>query len=173
MAKPTTQQVQPATSEDFGNQQTVELLAFQIWAATVAGKVLSEMSAFMDELIESHLLDDDDEEADGEEADEGDRHKREKKLLGEAIADALDTYPDINAIANLPLSSDPDIRTAAEQLKDYLVKCPIGATEIKDRLSRPQLERKRGANHAQPLSPASHAIGKSTSAAGARTRLPR
>ena len=34
---------------------------------------------------------------------------------------------------------------------------------------------KRGANHAQPLSPASHAplIGKSTSAAGARTRLPR
>jgi len=37
------------------------------------------------------------------------------------------------------------------------------------------VQRKRGANHAQPLSPASHAplIGKSTSAAGARTRLPR
>jgi putative DNA primase/helicase len=135
--------VQPATAEDVNNRETVEKLAFQIWGATVAGKVLSEMSAFMDELLESHLLDDDDEEVD-EEADEGfdDRHKREKKLLDEAIADALETYPDIKSINNLPPSSDPDVVQGAEQLKDVLTRCPIGATRIKDRLSRPQLERR-------------------------------
>jgi hypothetical protein len=64
-----------------------------------------------------------------------------KKVLDEAIADALDKYPDINAVNNLPLSSDPEIRTAAEQLKDKLGKCPIGATEIKAKFSRSQIER--------------------------------
>jgi hypothetical protein len=38
--------------------------AVRIWAATVAENVLGAMSALMDELIQSHLLDDDDEEAD-------------------------------------------------------------------------------------------------------------
>jgi hypothetical protein len=61
--------VQPATTEDLNNQETVEKLAFQIWAATVAGKVWSEIEALVEELIQSPLLDDDDEEAD-EEADE-------------------------------------------------------------------------------------------------------
>jgi hypothetical protein len=134
----------PVTAEDLNNQDTVGQLASQIWSAMVAEKVLSEMSVFMDKLLESYLLDDDDEEA-GEEADEDwldDYRKREKKVLDEAIADALDTHPDINAVNNLPLSSDPGIAQAAEQLKDYLVKCPIGATKLKDRFSRPQLERR-------------------------------
>jgi hypothetical protein len=143
-------QVQPTTAEDINNRETVEKLAFQIWSAMVAEKILSEVSGLMDELLESHLLDDDDEEAD-EEADENrldDLHKREKELLDEAIADALDTYPDINAINNLivdnlpPLSSDPDIRAAAGQLKDKLGECPIGATKLKERFPRPQLERR-------------------------------
>ena len=51
----------------------------------------------------------------------------------------------------------------------------IGGTSANENLEATPLAGKRGANHAQPLSPASHAplIGKSTSAAGARTRLPR
>jgi hypothetical protein len=94
----------------------------------------------MDELIESPLLDDDDEEADEDWLD--DHHKREKKLFDEAIADGLDTYPDIKSINNLPLSSDPGIRAAAEQLKNVLTRCPIGATKLKDKFSRSQLEQK-------------------------------
>jgi hypothetical protein len=84
-------QVRPATAEDISNQQTAEHLALRIWAATVAKKVLSAMSALMDELIQSHLLDDDDEE--GNEGWLDDHRKREKKVLDEAIADGLDTYP--------------------------------------------------------------------------------
>jgi hypothetical protein len=106
----------------------------------VGEKVLSSMSALMDELLQSHLLDDDDEEGD----DEGwleDHQKREKKLLGEAIEEGLDKYPDINAINNLPPSSDPDIAQDAEQLKDVLTKCAIGATRIKEKFSHAQLER--------------------------------
>jgi hypothetical protein len=120
---PNVQQVQPVTAEDINNQDTVEQLAFQIWAAIVAEKLLSEMSGLMDDLIQSPLLDDDDDEEAGEEADEGwldDHHKREKNLLDEAIADGLVTYPDIDSINNLPLSSDPDIAQAAEQLKDVI-----------------------------------------------------
>jgi hypothetical protein len=131
----------PATStaEDTANQQTAEQLALRIWAAMVAEKVLSAMSALMDELLESHLLDDDDEEA--HEGWFDDHHKREKKLLDEAIADGLDKYPDINSINNLPPSSDPDIARVAEQLKAVLAKCAIGATQFKAKFSRPQLER--------------------------------
>jgi putative DNA primase/helicase len=132
-------QLRPRTAEDISNAQTVESLALRIWTAMVAEKVLSGMSALMDELLESHLLDDDDEEADESWLD--DHHKREKKLLDEAIADGLDKYPDINAINDLPPSPDPDIARDAEQLKDYLAKCPIGATELKVKFSRPQIER--------------------------------
>jgi hypothetical protein len=71
----------------------------------VAQKVLSGMSALMDELIQSHLLDDDDEEADEGWLD--DHHKREKRFLDEAISDGLDKYPDLNAIHNLPPNCDP------------------------------------------------------------------
>jgi uncharacterized protein (DUF927 family) len=92
-------QVRPATAEDITNQQTAEQLAVRIWAAMVAEKVLSAMSALMDELIQSHLLDDDDEE--GDEGWLDDHRKREKKVLDEAIADGLDKYPDINSINNL------------------------------------------------------------------------
>ena len=74
------------------------------------------MSALMDELLQSHLLDDDDEEADEGWLD--DQHKREKNLLDEAIAEGLDKYPDIAAVNNLPVNSDPDIADAAKQLKD-------------------------------------------------------
>jgi hypothetical protein len=64
-----------------------------------------------------------------------------KKILDEAIADGLDRFPNINAINNLPPSSDPDIGQDAGQLKDVLVKCAIGATEFKGKFSRAQLER--------------------------------
>jgi uncharacterized protein (DUF927 family) len=97
------------------------------------------MSALMDELIQSHLLDDDDEEADEGWLD--DHHKREKRTLEEAISDGLDKFPDFAAINNLPPNSDPDIARDAGQLKDVLTKCAIGATEFKGKFSRAQLER--------------------------------
>jgi uncharacterized protein DUF927 len=131
--------VRPRTAEDITTEQTAEQLALRIWAAAVAEEVLSGMSALMDELIQSHLLDDDDEE--GDEGWLDDHHNRERKCLAEAIADGLDRYPDINAINNLPPSTDPDIARLAEQLKDALTKCAIGATEFKAKFSRPQLER--------------------------------
>jgi hypothetical protein len=53
----------------------------------------------------------------------------------------LDTCLDINSINNLPPSSDPDVARDAEQLKDYLVKCPIGATKFEEKFSRAQIER--------------------------------
>ena len=90
-------------------------------------------------MLDSHLVDDDDEEGDESWLDY--HHKREKDLLDEAIADGLDKYPDIKAINNQPPSSDPDIARAAKQLNDVLTKCPIGATKFKERFSRAQLER--------------------------------
>jgi hypothetical protein len=97
------------------------------------------MSALADELLQSHQLDDDDEEDDEGWLD--DHHEREKEFFGGAIADGLDKYPDINSINNLPPSSNPEIARDAEQLKDVLAKCAIGATRFKARFSRPQLER--------------------------------
>ena len=137
--KQSSRRLRPRTAEDIANEQTAEQLALRIWAAMVAQKVLSGMSALMDELIQSHLLDDDDEEADEGWLD--DHHKREKRFLDEAISDGLDKYPDFNAINNLPPNSDPDIARDAEQLKDVLTKCAIGATEFKGKFSRAQLER--------------------------------
>jgi hypothetical protein len=72
-------QVRPRTAEDIANEQTAEQLALRIWAAMVGQKVLKDMSGLMDELLQSHLLDDDDEEADEGWLD--DQHDREKKLL--------------------------------------------------------------------------------------------
>jgi uncharacterized protein (DUF927 family) len=135
----TVKQVRPRTAEDIANEQTAEQLALRVWAAMVGEKVLSSMSVLMNELLDSHLLDDDDEE--GDEGWLDDQHKRERKLLDEAIADGLDKYPDIGAINNLPANSDPDIVRAAKQLRDVLKKCAVGATEFKDRFSRAQLER--------------------------------
>jgi hypothetical protein len=137
--KQSSRHLQPRTAEDIANEQTAEQLALRIWAAMVARKVLSGMSALMDELIQSHLLDDDDEEADEGWLD--DHHKREKRFLDEAISDGLDTFPDFAAINNLPPNSDPDIARDAGQLKDVLTKCAIGATEFKEKFSRAQLER--------------------------------
>ncbi len=136
---PPGQQLRPRTAEDISKEQTAEQLALRIWAATVGEKILTEMSALMDELLQSHLLDDDDEEGDETWLDE--QHKREKKLLDEAIADGLDKYPDIAAVNNLPPNADPDIAQAAEQLKSVLATCAIGATKFKDKFSRAQLER--------------------------------
>ena len=138
-AKQSSRHLRPRTAEEIANEQTAEQLALRIWAAMVAQKVLSGMSALMDELIQSHLLDDDDEEADEGWLD--DHHKREKRFLDEAISDGLDKYPDFAAINNLPPNSDPDIARDAEQLKDVLTKCAIGATEFKGKFSRAQLER--------------------------------
>jgi hypothetical protein len=132
------QQLRPRTADEIVNEQTAGQLALRIWAAIVAEKAQSSLSALVDELLDLHLLDDDDEEA-----DEGwleDHQRREKKLVGEAIEEGLDKYPDINAINNPPPSSDPDIAQDAEQLKDVLTRC-IGATEFKDRFSPAQLER--------------------------------
>jgi hypothetical protein len=137
--EPNTQQIQPATAEDLRNRETVKQLALRIWARMVAGKVLSEMSGLLDELIKSPLLDDDDEEVDEDWPDN--HHKREKKLLDEAIADALENYSDIDSINDLPPSSDPDVAQHAEQLKVYLAKCSIGATEFKEEFPRTIIER--------------------------------
>ena len=137
--KRSSRHLRPRTAEDIANEQTAEQLALRIWAAMVAQKVLSGMSALMDELIQSHLLDDDDEEADEGWLD--DHHKREKRFLDEAISDGLDKFPDFAAINNLPPNSDPDIARDAGQLKDVLTKCAIGATEFKGKFSRAQLER--------------------------------
>ena len=88
---------------------------------------------------QSHLLDDDDEEADEGWLD--DHAKREKKLLDEAITEALVESPDFTAINDLPPHPDADIAHDAEQLKASLAKCAIGATEFKHKFSRTQLER--------------------------------
>src|SRR6516162_10004502 len=137
--KQASRHLRPRTAEEIANEQTAEQLALRIWAAMVAQKVLSGMSALMDELVQSHMLDDDDEE--GDEGWLDDHHKREKKILDEAITDGLDTYSDFNAIINLPSDSDSDIARDAGQLKDVLTKCAIGATEFKEKFSRAQLER--------------------------------
>jgi uncharacterized protein (DUF927 family) len=134
-----TQNVIPSGTLKTAKEQTVEQLALRIWAAVVGRRVLRDMSALMDELLQSHLLDDDDEEVD--EACLDDQHKREKKLLDEAIADGLDKYPDITAVNNLPVDSDPDIARDAEQLKTVLRTCAIGATKLNEKFSRAQLER--------------------------------
>src|SRR3974390_3239603 len=126
--QPAPRQLRLRTSEDIANEQTAEQLALRIWSAIVAEKVLSDMSALMDELLDSHLLDDDDEE--GDESWLDDHHKREKKLLEEAIVDGLDKYAEFNAISNLPPSFDPHMARDREQLKDVLSKCPIGATKF-------------------------------------------
>jgi hypothetical protein len=102
-AKQSSRHLRPRTAEEIANEQTAEQLALRIWAAMVAQKVLSGMSALMDELIQSHLLDDDDEE--GDEGWLDDHHKREKNILDEAISDGLDKYLDFNAVNNLPPSS--------------------------------------------------------------------
>jgi uncharacterized protein (DUF927 family) len=138
-AKQSSRHLRPRTAEEIANEQTAEQLALRTWAAMVGQKVLSGMSVLMDELIESHLLDDDDEEADEGWLD--DHHKREKKILDEAISDGLDKFPDFAAINNLPPNSDPDITRDAGQLKDVLRKCAVGATKFKEKFSRAQLER--------------------------------
>ena len=138
-AKQSSPHLRPRTAEDISNEQTAEQLVLRIWAAMVGHKVLGGMSALMDELIQSHLLDDDDEEADEGWLD--DHYEREKKVLDEAISDGLDKYPDFAAINSLPPNSDPDIARDAEQLKDALAKCAIGATEFKGKFPRAQLER--------------------------------
>jgi uncharacterized protein (DUF927 family) len=138
-AKQPSRHLRPRTAEDIANEETVVRLALRIWVAMVAQQVLSGMSALMDELIQSQLLDDDDEEADEGWLD--DHHKREKRLLDEAISDGLERFPDFAAINNLPPNSDPDIARDAGQLKDVLAKCDIGATEFKEKFSRAQLER--------------------------------
>src|SRR6516162_2318404 len=137
--KQSSRHLRPRTAEDIANEQTAEQLALRIWAPMVAEKVLNGMSALMDELIQSHLLDDDDEEADEGWLD--DHHKREKRFLDEAISDGLDKFPDFAAINNLPPNSDPDIARDAGQLKDVLTKCAIGATEFKGKFSRAHLAR--------------------------------
>ena len=110
----------------------------RIWAGLVGQKVLASTSALVDELLQSHLLDDDDEEGDESWLDE--HRKREERLHDEAISDGLDQYPDFAAINDLPVNSDPGIARDAEQLKEVLSKCAIGATAFKDKFPRAQLK---------------------------------
>src|SRR5262249_24714098 len=105
--EPTKRHLQRRTAEDIANEQTVEQLALRIWATVAAKNALSAMSALIDELIQSYLLDDDDEEADESGLDA--HKKREKEIFDEAIADALDRHPDFNSINELPPNSDPHI----------------------------------------------------------------
>jgi uncharacterized protein (DUF927 family) len=132
-------QLRPRTADDIANEQTAEQLALRILAAIVAEKALSSLSALVDELLDSHLLDDEDEESDEGWLDQD--NNREKKLLDEIIAEGLEKYPDIKTINNLPPSSDPQIARDAEQLKDVLTRCSIGATEFNGKFFRAQLER--------------------------------
>src|SRR5262249_32988282 len=132
-------QLRSRTAEDIANEQSAEQLALPVWAATVGEKGLKDMSVLVYELLQSHLLDDDDEEGDQSWLD--DQHKREKKLLNEAIADGLEKYPDIAAVNDLPVNSDSDIARDAEQLKNVLETCAVGATEFEEKFSREQLER--------------------------------
>jgi len=134
----TSGQLRLRTAEEITNEQTVEQLALRIWATLVAQKILGSMSALMDELIESHLFDGSDEEADEGWLD--DRHRHEKKIFDEAISDTLDAYRDFTAISDLPRNPDPIIAGGIEQLKAGLVKCAIGATTFRERFSRAQLE---------------------------------
>src|SRR5262249_47004602 len=122
--------LQPRTAEDVANEQTVEQLALRIWATMAAKDALNAMSALIDGLIQSFSLDDDDEEADENGLDN--HKKREKEIFDEAIADALDRYPDFDSINKLPHNADPDIAGDAEQLKDALAKCAIGATKFRE-----------------------------------------
>jgi hypothetical protein len=138
-AKRSSRHLRPRTTDEIANEQTAEQLALRIWAAMVAQKLLNGLSMLMDELIGSYLLDDDDEEADEGWLD--DHHKREKKILDEAITDGLDKFPDFAAINNLPPDSDSDIARDAEQLKDVLRRCAVDATKFKARFSRAQLQR--------------------------------
>jgi len=110
-----TTQLQVRTAEQIAAEQTVERLAVRIWVALVAQKILGDMSTMLDALIDSHLFTDSDEEADEGWLD--DRHKREKEILDGAIAEALDAYPDIAAIADIPDSSDASIAGDIKQLK--------------------------------------------------------
>jgi hypothetical protein len=43
------------TPEDIATEQTAEQLALRLWSAGVAEKVLSDMSALMDELLDSQM----------------------------------------------------------------------------------------------------------------------
>jgi putative DNA primase/helicase len=138
-AKQASRLPQLRTAEDIANEETAQRLALRIWAAMAAQTVLSGTAALVDELLGSPMLDDDDEEAD--EAWLDDHHKREKTLLDEAISDGLDKYPDFDAINSLPPNSDSDITRDAEQLRDVLSRCAIGATQFTDKFSRAQLER--------------------------------
>src|SRR5262245_40312666 len=136
--KQTSQHLQPRTAEDIANEQTVEQLALRIWTTMAAKNALSALGALIDELIQSFVLDDDDEEADESGLDA--HKKREKEIFDEAIADALDQYPDFDSINELPPNSDPDIARDAEQLKETLAKCAIGATKF-SKFPRAQLAR--------------------------------
>ena len=151
--KQTSQHLQPRTAEDIANQETVERLALHVWATLAAKDALNAMSALVDEMIQAHLLDDDDEEAD----DGFDAHKkREKEIFDEAIAGALDRYPDFDSVSaselpheypdfgsasELPHDAAPATSRDVEQLRDTLQKCAIGATTFKERFSRTQLAR--------------------------------
>jgi len=126
-------QLRPRTAEDIANTQTAEQLALRIWTATAAQNALSAMAALIDELIQSYLLDDDDEEVDESGLDA--HKKREKEIFGEAITDALDQYPDFGSVSELS-PNDPDVARDVEQLKDVLAKCAIGATKFEERFSR-------------------------------------
>jgi Domain of unknown function (DUF927) len=138
-ARPASQEVRLRTADEIANEQAAEQLALRIWAAMVGEKVLKDMSALMDELLQSHFLDDDDEEADEGWLD--DEHKREQKLLDDAIAGGLEKHPDIAAINNLPPNADPEVAQAAEHLKIVLATCAIGATAFEETFSRAQLGR--------------------------------
>ena len=84
---PPSRQLRVRAAEEIANEQTAEQLAVRIWAAKVGEKILSIMSGLVDELLDAHLLDDDDEETD--ESWLNGHRKREAKLLDEAIADGL------------------------------------------------------------------------------------
>ena len=86
------------------------------------------MSALMDELIQSHLLDDDDEEADEGWLD--DHHKREKDFSTRRFQTGSTSTPTLTR-STICRPTRSNIARDAGQLKNVLTKCAIGATEFK------------------------------------------
>ena len=81
------------TAEQHSAEETVEKLALFKWADQVAEKILSEMSAIAEEILDRMKLDDRDDEEEDDFANE--QKEREDDLIGKGVADGLKDYPKI------------------------------------------------------------------------------
>jgi uncharacterized protein (DUF927 family) len=80
------------TAEQHAAQETVEKHALFKWVDKVAEKVLSEMAAIAEEILDRMKLDDFDDE---EEDDVNEQKEREDNLIEKGVADGLKDHPEI------------------------------------------------------------------------------